>query len=369
MPFWYPDGAARCDGRAVPVAPIAMPNEPTRSATTSVGSAAAIVRALEARGLDGRAIARDAGIAAPVLGDPDARVPLPALTRLWGLAVAATGDPCLGLAVPRFATPTSLHGLGYAVTASATLGEALERLVRFRRLIGDVIELRLSRTGERHRLEIDLGSPPRVAHEATDAVAAGIVGQVRRLLRDRRFAPLAVALRRPAPADPAAFHRTFGVRVAFGRPANVLELRRTDLARSLPSAHAELARHNDALAARYLARLRTTSMARRVEQALTARLRSGAADKDAVARDLGLSARSLQRRLADEGTTFRDVLQRTRVALAREYVGEGRLSITEIAFLLGFADASGFARAFRRATGSAPTAWAAGARRRRASPR
>ena len=114
----------------------------TPDSPSTIGSwSAAILRALAARGIDEQRLARDAGIDPASLQAPDARVPRAALTRLWHLAVEATGDPCFGLSVPRFTMQTSFHALGYAVLASATLKEAFERIVRYRRLIGDVVQL------------------------------------------------------------------------------------------------------------------------------------------------------------------------------------------------------------------------------------
>src|SRR6185503_10743265 len=110
-------------------------------------------------GIEAAPLAARAGIDPAALG-PDARVPRPALSRLWELAVEATGDPAFGLEASRFTAQTTFHALGYAVLASVTLKEAFERIIRYRRLIGDVLELRLIDAGERYRFEIDVSSEP-----------------------------------------------------------------------------------------------------------------------------------------------------------------------------------------------------------------
>src|SRR5262245_1973468 len=91
-----------------------------------------ISRALDSAGIDGASLAREAGINPETLA-AGARSPLAANTRLWRLAVQATGDPCFGLRVPAHVPPTGLHGLAYAMMASANLKEALERFVRYQR--------------------------------------------------------------------------------------------------------------------------------------------------------------------------------------------------------------------------------------------
>ena len=88
-------------------------------------------------------------------------------------------------------------------------------------------------------------------------------------------------------------------------------------------------------------------------------LPSGEPSQEDVARALHTSTRSLQRRLADEGTTFADILDRTRHSLATAYVGEGHYSMREVAYLLGFSRPASFVRAFRRWTGAAPTEYRA----------
>jgi AraC-like DNA-binding protein len=145
---------------------------------------------------------------------------------------------------------------------------------------------------------------------------------------------------------------------------NAIELTRADVEDRLPAGNAELARENDQVLVRYLARLEGARVSSRVQQALLEALPDGAPSKPAIARVLGMSARNLQRHLADEGTSFKALLEEARVALARNYVDEGRLSVTEIAFVLGFADTSTFSRAFKRWTGRSPREYAARGRNR-----
>ena len=331
-----------------------------RSTQSTIGSwAGTIIRALQAQGLDGEGLARAAGLDPALLRDPDARVARDALTRLWRLAVEAAGDPCFGLTAIRFAAPTSFHALGYAVLASATLGEALERVVRYRRLIGDVVALRLTHSETRSRFVIDVSAAPgAVPFEAVDAFAAGIVLQARVLRGERGFNPTAVSFERPPPPAIQPFRRVFRAPLAFSQPQTWLEFHRADLETPLPAANAELARQNDEAISRYLARLENAGVSSRVRRALLDTLPNGAAAKSAIARRLGMSPRTLQRHLAGEGTTFKELVADARMQLARDYLEERRVPVTEIAFVLGFADVSAFSRAFKRWTGQSPRAYA-----------
>jgi len=328
-----------------------------RSGTSTLATwPASILRALAARGLDADAIARRAGIDPGALG-AEARVGRDALNRLWGLAVEATGDPAFGLEVPRFTSQTTFHALGYAVLASVTLKEALERMIRYRRLIGDVLRLELIDAGDRYRFVIDVSANPEVPYQAVDAIASTCVRQARHLHGSRPCEPLAVGFARPAPAALEPYRRVFRTTPRFDQDANALEYARADLEDPLPTGNAELARGNDEVLVRYLARLEESRVAARVQQALLDSLPDGAPSKSAIARGLGMSARNLQRHLAEEGTSFKQLLDDARIRLARSYVEQGRLSVTEIAFVLGFADTSTFSRAFKRWTGVSPKHW------------
>jgi len=335
-----------------------MSPTPRAAASTLATWSATILRALEARGIDSAPLARRAGIDPTALG-PDARVPRQALNRLWALAVEATGNPAFGLEAARHTAQTTFHALGYAVLASETLKEALERVVRYRRLIGDVLRLHLTDVGDRYRFEIDVSGEAGVPWQAVDAVAAISVRQARLLHGARTCNPLRVELMHPAPADPTPYRQMFRAPVRFGASTNALEFTRADIEDRLSAANAELARSNDEVLVRYLARLDGTRLANRVQQALLDVLPDGAPSKTAIARSLGMSARNLQRHLADEGTSFKALLDDARISLARSYVAEARLSVTEIAFVLGFADTSTFSRAFKRWTGASPRDYAA----------
>lgn len=336
------------------------PSDPSAS-TTLASWSATIVRALDARGLDGAAIAARAGIDAATLADADGRVPRASLTRLWQLAVEETGDPAFALEAARHTLQTTFHALGYAVLASTTLREALERIMRHRRVIGDIFRLSIEDghgDDDRSRIVVDVSAgggavPP----EAIDASVAVMVRQARLLHGGRDVRPLRVGLQRALPADPSPYERAFGCPVEFGQDANFLEYSRADLDRRVPAANAELARQNDEVVVRYLARLDQGGVLGRTRQALLESLPSGAPTKSAIARRLAMSPRSLQRLLADEGTSFKELLAEARLALAKSYLEEGRLPVTEIAFVLGFADTSAFSRAFRRWTGVAPSDW------------
>lgn len=336
-----------------------MPTLPGQPQSTIASWSATIVRALDAQGLDGPAIAARAGIEHSALADADARVPRPALTRLWRLAVEETGNPAFGLIAARHTLQTTFHALGYAVLASSTLREAVERIVRYRRLIGDVIQLRLEDDGDAARFLIDVSQGGgAVPDEAVDALIAVTVRQASMLQGDRSFRPLSISMQRPAPADASPWEHALRAPVHFAQATTYIEFSCSDLDRRLPAANAELARQNDEVVVRYLARHAQSQVLVKARHALLDSLPGGAPSRSQIARRLGTSPRNLQRLLAAEGTSFVELLADARLSLARSYLDEGRLPVTEIGFVLGFADTSAFSRAFKRWTGMSPSEYA-----------
>lgn len=314
----------------------------------------AIRRALDAAGIDSARLFAEAGLDIGALANPDARYPLSKTTRLWALAVRETGDPAFGLSVATQVTQTTFHALGYALIASGTLREAFERMVRYFRLVTDAADLKLVREPQAYRFEVDYAPGAEPAQESVDAFISLALRFCRSQL-GREFAPLRLSLRRPPPPQAERYTALFRCPVEFGAGRIAIWFAPDAFERPLPDANAELARHNDEVVLRYLARFDRDNTGARVRAALIELLPGGEPSAQKVAESLHFSLRSLQRKLAEEDTSFEQLLQQTRHELARSYLQNPRYSIGEITFLLGFTDASAFARAFRRWDGGTPS--------------
>ncbi|KMT54770.1 AraC family transcriptional regulator [Pseudomonas fildesensis] len=314
----------------------------------------ALRKQLDALGLDSAVLCAQAGLDPLQMDDPNARYPLSATTRLWELAVQASGDAAIGLRVSRFVSPTTFHALGYALVASGSLREVFERIVRYHQVVSDALTLELSRDGERYcfrLLQPEGGQPP--ALEAIDAFAAIYVRTCRNRL-GRDYAPLAVHLRRPEPVDPTPWHTVFRAPVFFSACEDRLEFAARDFDSHLDDANPELAEHNETVLKRTLAQLQPLTWERKVRAAIEAQLPEGEPSAERIAQALHLSLRSLQRHLADEGCRFDALLNECRENLALVHLRDPQCSLTEISHLLGFADTSSFNRAFKRWTGMTP---------------
>ena len=328
------------------------------AATALTSWAKAIRKALDASGIDSASLFAEAGLDVAALEDPNARYPVQATTRLWQLAVTATGDDAFGLTVARHVSQTTFHALGYSLMASSTLREAFERMLRYFRLVTDGGGLAFELDDDRYRLTL-LPTDAQPAPQAIDAFALLFV-QLCRVLHQRDFAPLAIALRRPEPRNRSAFERHFRAPLQFGAAHNALWFDRLIFEQKLEGANPELARHNDEIVVRHLAQMPQQNLQLRVHAALIAQLSLGEPSQEKVAESLHMSLRNFQRKLLDEGTSYTELLNDTRRTLALSYLRNPAYSLSEITYLLGFAEASSFNRAFKRWTGLSPSAYRAG---------
>jgi AraC-like DNA-binding protein len=273
------------------------------------------------------------------------------------LAVTATGDEAFGLTVARHVNQTTFHALGYSLTASTTLREAFERMLRYFRLISDAADLTFELDGDRYRFAICTPEHgPQPAPEAIDAFTFLAVRLCRGLYR-REFSPSAVSLQRAMPHNISAFERAFRAPLEFSAKQNGIWFARDVFEQKLEGANPELARHNDEIVVRYLAQMQKQNLRARVHAALIEQLPHGEPSQEKVAAALHMSPRNFQRKLAEEGSSYTELLNDTRRDLALSYVRDPGYSLGEITYLLGFSDASSFNRAFKRWTGQSPSAY------------
>jgi AraC-like DNA-binding protein len=324
-----------------------------------------VVEFCRVRGHDADALCRQAGLTATALAEPDARVGYDVAAALGERALALTGDENFGLHLAQDVRDTRQFDAGLLLLmASPTVGVALERMVRHQRLWGDGDRVTLLRVPGGLRVRYTLrGTTGAYARHADEcAMTENSVGI--RVLTGQDLRPRAVRFRHPAPRSIEEHRQLFGCPLAFRQAHTELEL--DDAVCAMPMQHANAAFFAvfEEQVVRALARLPAAPGASEsVRAAVRAALASGGCTLAGTARGLGVSTRTMQRRLEAEGTSFAAVVDALRRELACVYL-DRRVSIPEIAVLLGYADGTAFHHAFRRWTGSTPRAYAGRAARR-----
>lgn len=312
-----------------------------------------IVGAAADRGLDPRSLLTSIGLADANLEDSDRWVSESTEWSLWDEAARRLNDPVFGLHVGESVVTSECPEILYhAARVSATVGECLHRLVRFFSVFHRRTRMRLEIDGELARFTKDGGARVVPCPHGTLAVLSNVILRLHGLL-GRRFPLREVWFTHARPANVDEYMRIFAAPLRFSQPCNALICDRAQLDWPLPTRSPGLADVLD----RHLAQIAgrpADAFIDQVREHLTLHLRDAQLNLVQTARHLGLSQRTLQRRLQDAGHGFQGLLDEVRRELALHHLAAGRMTICEIGYLLGFADLSQFYRAFKRWTGSAP---------------
>ncbi|MDC0740431.1 AraC family transcriptional regulator [Polyangium mundeleinium] len=330
-----------------------------RQPTHNARLAGRIVDVAAASGADTAALCRAAGLSGVDLGSPETRVPLTSIYTLVENAAVAVGEPLFGVKVASGVDVEIFDVLGFLVLTSPTFGVAMERILRYQRLWNDGERYSLVVAAGRAHLRYEPFGAARPAHRLMAEMFAFDVGVNAPKLVAEPVSPEVIRFRGEPPPDHAAYRAVFHAPVTFGSPIDEVVLPADLFERAMPLAneamHAYFQRHADAA----LARLGPeTSLLSRLRTFVADRLPEGGASLAAAAASLGMSGRTLQRRLRAEGTSFEDLVDGVRRARAMAYL-DARVSLAEVAYLLGYAEPSVFHRAFKRWTGMSPETWRA----------
>lgn len=330
-----------------------MLNAPSALAVT----ATPLKEALQARGVDFDALARQAGLDPVLLSTPHARYPSAQVGQLWRLAEAATADPLLGLHVGSHMRPGVFHALGLGIVTSTSILDALQRIARYSHVVSTNGRLVFIERGDQVGLETRASE--QTVMPTTGIVDAVVVGLCRILEQCAGPAaiPAKVVFMRPRIAPEEEYREALKCPVEFDGPHIAILFDATVAAQPVLSGNAELAEEADRLSQRCIDELSPDPTVELVRALLLKAIPSGEFDQDRIARALNHSTSTLQRRLRSSGTSYRDLLDTTRRDLAIDYLRQGRYSLADVAFLLGFTDQANFTRAFRRWTGKTPRAF------------
>lgn len=331
---------------------LAMFSEPT----TLVSVARLIGESLqEDYGVDPAPLYAQLGFDTNSFFTPGARESFEKMTQLWIEASLAANDPWFGFSAGQRAATGDFYVLGHAWLASESLLGALRRLCRYSHVITTVKgELEISQLDDKYVLSQTYPEGAPVPHKVAND--AGMVALIRLfdLVTQGTVRPVKVSLPVSSDHDSARYEELFQCPVTLGGDIETWLFAASDLEQPLVGSIPDVASATDRIAERYIQSLDRDTIATDVSSMLIQTLPSGRSDQDTIARRLYRSRSTLQRQLSAEGTSYREILEATRRELAERYLKDGEYSQAQIAFMVGFADQSNFARAFKRWTGVSP---------------
>ncbi len=324
------------------------------SGTVNAKTVRAALGAAKALGLDAGALA-DAWGLAEALTDVDARFPHAAWLGLWQDMIDRTGSGSIGIDAAERLPWGYWDVIDYLFATSEDLGAALRRFERYFAIVSTGVAHELEPHGDSVHLvrRYAAGCQTRLLAPVEFAFAA-IVGHTRMALGSH-WCPRAVHFAAPAPSSDAPHRLFFGCPVHFDAATSVMVIDASLLSLRMPRPDPELCRILERHAELLVDHLRVDpDIVERVRRIIVGGLPDADVSVARTARQLGMSVRTLQRRLQESGQTFEEVYDSTRRELARRYLGDAALSIQETAHLLAFEDLRGFYRAFRRWEGCTP---------------
>ena len=289
----------------------------------------AVLAAARSRGLDPEEVLRRAG-ANSLPEDAWAIIPLPVHFGAIEHSVRLTNDPGFIVDIARHVPVETYDVMGFAMRSAPTLGAAVDAARRYQRLYTTSSVFEVERSKQGLSIWVRPSGPLPIV-------------------------PVKVSFRHPAPRSLAAHQAFFAAEILWEAPVARISFSPEDAER--PVQHADARQHD------FLLRTAEAALAEhrppdtfldQVQRTLSELLPSGSLSLESAGARLGLSERTLRRRLNEHGTSFLELRDRVRLDLAKRYLGERTLPLGEIAFLLDFADERAFRRSFQRWTGASP---------------
>ena len=313
-------------------------------------------RAAERMGLPAQALLRQAKLPATLHVTPNAWLTTAQYFALWRAVEALSQDPAIGLRMTN-STDSAVHPPAtMAAFFALDFRDGLHRLARFKRLCAPE-ELSVTESGGECRVALRWLFAQEPEPDAAADVTFAVILELGRRGTGQHITPRRVEMVRSGSVTEA--HRSyFDAPIRTGCAENALVLDAADLDLPFPGYNPDLLAIMEPSLAASLGEIKAqTSLAEQVKILIKRRLASGKPEIADIARELGMSERTLQRRVTEQGSSYRALLDDARQELGRQLLADDQNGIDDIAFLLGFQDTSSFYRAFRSWEGVTPAQW------------
>lgn len=292
-------------------------------------------------------------------GNPTShRISAVAQVKFLDYAAEAMNDSAFGLHLVEQTDPRDTGIYFYVASAAKDIDEALALYARYFRIVNEGVRLKLTRKQNGVALEVEfVGLPRHLARQTAEFGMAALLKGLR-VIAGRNIHPTQVSFAHMRSSGARAFERFYGCPVEFGASSDLFEFSNDALAIPLLTGDPKLLKALEPFCDMAAKERKTAAGTLRaaVENEVEKLLPHGKAKKETVAKALALSMRTFSRRLADEGVTYEEIVDQLRRSLALQYLKEPSMSVSQIAWALGYEGLTSFNHAFRRWTGHSPSA-------------
>jgi len=330
--------------------------------TFSARYIAGIIHFAMQQGVDGNTLLSTGNLNWEMLQQEDFRIEAEVYNRVLEQAVALSGDEFFGLHMGTYLSLSAAGIIGQITQTSRTVKEALEYMVTFANLGCQALPLSLNETKDAWAIHYTPSeewikqSPIAVRHTLEGAMSFTL-REFHTLTLQKHF-PKAIEFNFPRSAQFSVYENTFQCPVHFAKAKNALLLKKSQVEEKVVTSDYDLLRTLVMHAEKKLAAMQSEQgFFKIVKQSVLNMVKPQFPTIEQVATTLNISARTLQRRLKEEGYTFKSLIKELRQQLAYDYLQNKELSIKEIAYLLDYSEASAFVRSFKKWEGISPSAW------------
>lgn len=316
-------------------------------------------RAMEVHDIDTSIALKECGISQEVIADQESRIAAEKFSQLIEYCNKKLKRHDFSILVAEQFHPGMFHALGYAMMSSNTLQDALERIAHYKRVVSNTCKLINYEINDQFVFEMiiftyEATNRPVLPLITVEVFLATIIRFARELV-SLDFAPDKICFAYPKPDyDVTYLEKFFNCDVEFNNSKTTIAFNLAQTQEKLLCGNPLITHSHEKMLDDFMARIDKNDLSHVIKNKIFELLPLGAPSQTDIAEYLGMSLRNLQRKLHDQGTSYKEILESTRKKLAMNYIAQQHLSLSEIGYLVGFSSVGNFNRAFKRWTNQTP---------------
>lgn len=327
--------------------------------STLTGWMIPFTRAMEAQNIDVVLALEECNISKDVVNDQESRIAAEKFDLLIQYCNKKIARHDFSILIAEQFHPGMFHALGYAMMSSNTLQDALDRIAHYKRVVSNTCELVNHENHEQLVFEMNIftyegTNRPVLSLVTVEAFLATIIRFARELVTSD-FSPIKICFAYPTPNyDVTYLNDFFNCEVEFNSAQTAILFNLKQTKDKLICGNPLITQSHEKMLDEFMARVDKNDLTHVIKNKIFELLPLGAPSQTEIAEYLGMSLRNLQRKLHDQGTSYKEILENTRKKLAMDYIVQKHLSLSEIGYLVGFSSVGNFNRAFKRWTNQTP---------------